>query len=256
MRMNTPETQPSAPIRRTGRDRRSFASGTDTTLLRALAHELRDPLDAVDNALTVLESNGGSISEAAKMRLVTGMREAVAIMSRTCDDLLDTQRHEAGVLQPDRRIADLAQVVRDAVENSPVRDRVELDLEPAVVPVDPAMVERILANLLQNADRYAPKGSRVTVRVAPESAGGLLEVGDEGPGVPEGERAAIFQPFWRGAGRRGTGLGIGLSLVAGFAEAHGGRAWVEPRDGGGSAFRVLFPVKFDGDSADMRRSAS
>jgi two-component system sensor histidine kinase KdpD len=256
MRMNTPRTQPSAPTR-LSRVRRSFTNGFDTVLIRALAHELRDPLHAVDNALTVLEADAADprLSGDSRARLMAGMRDAITTMSRTCDDLLDIERHAFGALLPELRVADLADVVREAVQRAAVApDRIELDLEPVLVPLDPAMVERIVANLLQNAERYTPEGSRVTVRVAPDLSGGLLEVRDEGPGVPDSERARIFEPFQRG--REGRGLGIGLSLVAGFAEAHGGRAWVDARDGGGSAFRVLFPGDFDGVSADTATSTS
>jgi two-component system, OmpR family, sensor histidine kinase KdpD len=251
MRMNTPRTQPSASTRAPSRVRRGLTNGFDGVLIRAVAHELRDPLHAMDNALTVLERDAADarLSSGARARLMEGMRDAVTTMSRTCDDLLDIERHSLGMLLPELHVGDLAEVVRQAVERTATApDRIDLDLEPVVVPLDAAMVDRIVANLLQNAERYTPDGSRVTVRVAPDAGGALLEVGDEGPGVPDAERATIFEPFQRG--REGRGLGIGLSLVASFAEAHGGRTWVDARDGGGSVFRVLFPGDFEGVSED------
>jgi signal transduction histidine kinase len=109
--------------------------------------------------------------------------------------------------------------------------------------VDPAQVERIIENLLSNAGRYTPLGTEIRVRVDREPDGVLLVVDDDGPGVPDGLREAIFRPFEQVPGRRvhSPGVGVGLSLVARFAELHGGRAWMEARPGGGSSFRVLLP---------------
>jgi signal transduction histidine kinase len=119
--------------------------------------------------------------------------------------------------------------------------RVEADL--VVVAVDASKVERIVENLLANAAKHTPAGTTIWVRVAPESEGVLIAVEDDGPGVPEAHRDRIFEPFSRGpdAPQHSPGVGIGLSLVARFAELHGGRAWVTDRPGGGASFRVYLP---------------
>ena len=119
--------------------------------------------------------------------------------------------------------------------------------EPVVAWVDPAKVERVVENLLANADRHTTPDTPVWVRVARRDEGVLLAVEDAGGGVPQELRATLFEPFRQGPGRPRTppGVGIGLSLVARFAELHGGRAWVQDRPGGGASFQVLFPDASD-----------
>jgi signal transduction histidine kinase len=109
--------------------------------------------------------------------------------------------------------------------------------------VDPAKVERIVENLLANAARHTPPDTPVWVRVARQDQGVLIAVEDAGGGVPPQLRATLFEPFRQGpeVPTHAPGVGIGLTLVARFAELHGGRAWVEERPGGGSSFRVLLP---------------
>jgi signal transduction histidine kinase len=120
---------------------------------------------------------------------------------------------------------------------------VTLDLADVVVEVDAPKVERIVENLLANAGRHTPPGTPVWVAVRPEAGGALLVVEDAGPGVPAGSRDSVFEPFHQlGPGTpHAPGVGVGLSLVGRFAELHGGRAWVEERDGGGASFRVFLP---------------
>jgi signal transduction histidine kinase len=116
-----------------------------------------------------------------------------------------------------------------------------------VVSVDAPKVERMLENLLSNAARHTPPGARIWLRVRPEAGGVLLLVEDEGPGIPDDLKESVFEAFRRGPTASGPGSGIGLSLVARFAELHGGRAWVEDRPGGGASFRVFLP---SGDAAE------
>ena len=119
--------------------------------------------------------------------------------------------------------------------------RVDLDAVPVVVAVDPAKVERVVENLLTNAIKHTPEGTSVQLRVRPRDEGVLISVDDEGPGVPDDLKQAVFEPFLRGPEPRSPGTGIGLALVARFAELHGGKAWVEDRPGGGASFRVWLP---------------
>jgi NtrC-family two-component system sensor histidine kinase KinB len=120
--------------------------------------------------------------------------------------------------------------------------------------VDAAKVERIVENLLMNAARHTSSGRTIWLRVERGADGVLIAVEDDGEGVPEELRQAIFEPFRQGstAAPHAPGTGIGLSLVARFSQLHGGRAWVQEREGGGASFRVFLP-NGPGDAADDRR---
>jgi signal transduction histidine kinase len=148
---------------------------------------------------------------------------------------------------------DLAALARRTIESlEPLADReIVADLEPVMIAADPAKVERILENLLMNAVRHTTDDRTIWLRIEPEDGGALISVEDDGPGVPEDLKKVIFEPFRQGpiTSPHSPGTGIGLSLVARFAELHGGRAWVEDRVGGGASFRVFIPDRSLVDSS-------
>ena len=122
--------------------------------------------------------------------------------------------------------------------------RISVEDGPLTARIDGPKVERIVENLLVNAARHAPAGSRIWVRLAAaENGGAMISVEDDGPGVPLELRETIFGVFERGpsSSSHAPGSGVGLTLVARFAELHGGRAWVEERPGGGASFKVILP---------------
>jgi signal transduction histidine kinase len=161
-------------------------------------------------------------------------------------DLLDLDRLSRGLVEPRRTATDVGALVRRVVDESELLAgrEVRVDAERVTAKIDAPKVERIVENLLVNAARHTPVEARIWVRVgAADREGVLLEVDDEGPGIPEDIRDSIFGAFERGPtpSEHAPGSGIGLALVARFAELHGGRAWVEGREGGGSSFKVLLP---------------
>jgi PAS domain S-box-containing protein len=212
------------------------------TFLAAVSHELRTPLAAILGYAVTLDEGIVRGEEARQMtrRLVANARK----LERLLTDLLDLDRLARGILEPKRRRTNLIELAERVVKEADVGDRpLELEVEPLVAEVDPAKVERILENLLVNAMRHTQEGTPIWLRIRREANGILLMVDDTGPGIPEADREAIFQPFQQGsdAPAHSPGTGIGLSVVARFAEIHGGRAWVEDRPGGGASFRVLLP---------------
>ena len=229
-----------------------------TTFLQAVSHDLRTPLAAVlGNALT-LERDDVSLEEDEARDLIRRIATNAKKLQRLVTDLLDLDRLSRGLLEPNRVPTDLSELVRTvASESDPLLGRkVEVDAATAVIAVDAPKVERIVENLLVNAARHTPPDARIWVRVDASVAGGaLIAVEDDGPGVPSSLREVVFRPFERGpsSSEHAPGAGIGLSLVARFAELHGGRAWVEEREGGGSSFLVWLP---GGESAEAGRETS
>ena len=217
-----------------------------TTFLQAVSHDLRTPLAAILGLAVTLESQDDLGSDEAR-DLASRISINARKLDRIVSDLLDLDRISRGILEPNLRATDLAELVRRVVTESDLlaEHPTELELESVTIEVDGGKIERIFENLLSNAARHTPSGSKIWIRVVPEGGGALLVVEDDGPGVPPEHREDIFQPFGQGAGapEHSPGVGIGLAVVSRFAELHGGRAWVEEREGGGASFKVFLPGK-------------
>jgi PAS domain S-box-containing protein len=214
------------------------------TLLHTLSHDLKEPLTAILGAASTLERLGDGLEAEERAHLLRTMVDRTKGMNALLTDLLDLDRLDRGIVEPRRFPVDLGDLVRAIAERTDVlRGRaVEFEDGRCSANVDAAKVERMVENLLANAARHTPPSSRIWVKVCREGDGAMLAVDDEGPGIPVELRAEIFEPFRRApSSAMQAGSGIGLSLVARFAELHGGRAWVEDRPGGGASFRVYLP---------------
>ena len=215
------------------------------TLLHTLSHDLKEPLTAILGAASTLERLDHELPEEERTILLRTLGARTRAMNSLLTDLLDLDRLDRGIVEPLRFPVDLGELVRSLVDGTEsLRDRtIEVDASRCMVNVDPTKIERMVANLLANAARHTPPDARVWVRVEPADDGGAtIVVEDDGPGVPDELKQPIFEPFHRGPDATAMpGSGIGLSLVARFAEVHGGRAWVEDRPGGGASFRVFLP---------------
>jgi PAS domain S-box-containing protein len=218
-----------------------------SSFLQAVSHDLRTPLASVLGIALTLERSrevlpGGDVAD-LHARLTANARK----LDRILRGMLDLDRLTRGVVAPNRERIDLGEFVATVVDQAQTDllgdHPVFVDLAPVEIAVDAAKVERIVENLLANATRHTPPGTPIWVRVDRHDPGALLTVADAGPGVPVEQRERIFQPFQRGpsATSHAPGSGVGLALVAQFAGLHGGRAWVEPRAGGGACFQVLLP---------------
>jgi PAS domain S-box-containing protein len=226
-------------------DRLRALDDLKNSFLTAVSHEMRTPLSTILGISLTLERAGNRLTEAETVDLVARLTSNARKLEHLLADLLDLERLHRGMLTAERAETELSSLVRRVVDESGLRlDRpVEVTADRVVAAVDPAKLERILENLLLNTARHTPPGTSVWVRIGRDDDGVLLAVEDAGPGVPAELRASIFEPFRRAAGssRSVPGVGVGLSLVARFAELHGGRAWVEERLGGGASFRVFLP---------------
>jgi signal transduction histidine kinase len=215
------------------------------TFLEAVSHDLRTPLTSILGSAITLEQAEPSLAHEDSRDLVRRIAANARKLDRLLSDLLDVDRLQRGIVTPQRRPTDVAALVQRVVAESDLLEgrSLELDLESVVVSIDAAKVERIVENLLANAARHTPPGTRVWVSARANDGGVLIAVEDEGPGVPPDMREAVFEPFRQtpGVSTPSPGVGVGLSLVARFAELHGGRAWADERPGGGASFRVFLP---------------
>jgi PAS domain S-box-containing protein len=213
------------------------------TLLHTLSHDLQNPLTAIHGAASTLERLDSQLSTDERRALLKSLTDRTQHLRTLLTDLLDLDRLDRGIVEPRRSPVDIPAMIRRLVASSEALTgrSVDIDTEPVTIAVDQAKVERMVENLLANVARHT-EDAGVWIRVAAQDGGALISVDDEGAGVPDDLKEKIFVPFSRGPGAADLpGSGIGLSLVAGFAELHGGRAWVEDRPGRGASFRVFLP---------------
>ena len=220
-----------------------------TALLTSVGHDLKTPLASILGAISALRSYGASYDDAARGELLATAQEEAERLARFVDNLLDMTRLEAGALGPKREPVDLADVVGSALRRTGRLlggHRVAIDL-PDDLPLlraDFVLLEQVLVNLLENAARYAPAETAVEIVARAESDGFILEVRDRGPGIPPEEAARVFDRFYRALNAvPGKGVGLGLAVAKGFVEAMGGGIAALDRPGGGTAFRLTFPVE-------------
>jgi signal transduction histidine kinase len=229
-------------------DRLRAADAMKDTFLRAVSHDLRTPLTAMLGVAVTLERTRLNLPHEQALDLVRMLVEKTQKLERLLKDLLDLNRLEEGVLEPNRSMTDVRELVHrvvtevDQLAGWPI----DIEAEPLLAFIDGPKVERIVENLLLNTTRHTPPGTRVWVKALARGHDLELIVEDAGPGVPAELAGTIFEAFRRGEGgapapAHARGVGIGLSLVARFAQLHGGRCWVDERWGGGAAFHVLLP---------------
>lgn len=212
--------------------------------LLAISHELRTPLTSVVGYASILHEELSSLSKAETAEFAGNIASSARRLERLLMDLLDLDRLTRGVMEPRRRPTDMGELVRRVLEHIAIDGRVEVRIPKGTeANIDPALVERVVENLIVNANKHTPPETPICVRAGRRQGELLITVEDAGQGVPDEMKVAIFEPF-RSAHKaeHSPGTGIGLALVAEFAKLHGGRAWVEDRRGGGAAFRVALPA--------------
>jgi signal transduction histidine kinase/ActR/RegA family two-component response regulator len=222
--------------------------------LGMLSHELRNPLAPIRNSIFTLRRSGGR-DPALRERALSIVDRQVEHLTRLVDDLLDVTRITRGKIELRRERVDLGELLARTVEDHRVLAEsrgVELRIDGAparaVVDGDPTRLMQILGNLLQNAVKFSPPGGHVWTSLAVDEGAGrvALRVGDDGPGIEPALLDHLFEPFVQGdrtLARAGGGLGLGLALVKGFTELHGGR--VEAASAGpdrGAQFTVSLPL--------------
>ncbi|WP_262061736.1 sensor histidine kinase [Streptomyces sp. STR69] len=216
---------------------RALAEGNRirTALLAAVSHDLRTPLAGIKAAVTSLRSEDVAWSDEDRAELLAGIEDGADRLDNLVGNLLDMSRLQTGTVTPMIREVDLDEVVPMALGGVP-EDTVELDIPETLpmVAVDPGLLERAVANLVENAVKYSPEATPVLVKASAIADRVEIRVVDRGPGVPDEAKNRIFEPFQRyGDAPRGAGVGLGLAVARGFTEALGGTLSAEDTPGGG-----------------------
>lgn len=213
-----------------------------------VAHELRTPLTSLVTSVAVLEGRRSELSDQGREALDI-LGDDVERLQRTVADMTEIAKHDAGVVTADLELRPAAAVVAGLLYRIHRADiNVDLDRQStdALIQVDERRLERVLANLIENADSHGGGATRITVRAADSSV--RIAVEDQGPGIPEDERSRIFERFARGSTsattKRHTSSGLGLALARENTVLQGGRIWVEDRRGGGARFVIELRAEF------------
>ncbi|MBC7292370.1 MAG: DUF4118 domain-containing protein [Actinotalea sp.] len=219
-----------------------------TALLTAASHDLRTPLAAIRAAVDVLDAPGVTLSAQDRAALTQAVADATSRLEHIVDDLLDLSRLQMGAVEPRLQPTELVEVVLPAVDGLPP-DRITVDLPHGLplVSTDAGLLERVVANVAANAVRHSPpdRPAAVVVEVRPDVV--VVRVVDHGSGVAPEDRERMFEPFERvgadrgGGPHRAGGMGLGLAVARGLADAVGARLRVEETPGGGLTMAVEVP---------------
>ncbi|NYE39863.1 signal transduction histidine kinase [Streptomyces fulvorobeus] len=248
--------RPTGPVRRLvvslrGTEARRRTELSHAELIATVAHELRSPLTSVKGFTATLLAKWERFTDDQKRLMLETVDADANRVTRLIAELLDISRIDSGRLELRRQPVDISAAVERHVQahiatgQDPGRFLVRSRKPLPALWADPDKVDQVLGNLLENAVRHGE--GTVTIEIAPAAApansdetGTAVTVSDEGPGIPEESMSRVFTRFWRGSKRGGTGLG--LYIVKGIVEAHGGTITVDRGPGGGAEFRFILPV--------------
>jgi two-component system sensor histidine kinase KdpD len=220
-------------------------------LLSSVSHDLKTPLVSIIGSATALGDATVKLPEESRRSLIQAILEEAQRLHRFVQNLLDMTRLSYGKLMISRRWCELGEIVsraRRQTEKVLARHRLDVRL-PDDLPeilVDPVLIEHVLVNLLDNAAKYAPAGSRVEIAASSGAGRIAITVTDEGPGIAEAEREAVFDQFYRARAedRQTAGTGLGLSICRGLVDAHGGTIVIAAGPGGkGACVSVTLPLE-------------
>jgi two-component system sensor histidine kinase MtrB len=217
--------------------------------LGGVAHDLRNPLSALQMSVVLLLANRSLCADAENRQAIERIGRQIKRLDRMVGDFLDGAKIEAGLLELRIEVYDARTIVEEVVElfeglsaKHPLR--VRTPDEALLICCDHLRLEQVLTNLISNAIKYSPAGGVVEIELRPHAGELELSVTDHGVGIPEEDRMALFEPFRRGglSSEAVPGVGLGLYVVRKIVEAHHGRIEVESAPGRGSTFRVYLPL--------------
>ncbi len=218
-----------------------------TSLLSSVSHELRTPLATIKAAVSSLRSKTVNLDAESRYELLSAIEEETDRLNHLVGNLLDMSRIESGVLNPQRGWNSMAEIVYGVLKRmNTIRQDYVIDIEILdelpYVPVDYIQMDQVFTNLFSNCTKYAPKGSKITVRIQLwREKQMLIQVKNQSPHIAEDQLERIFDKFYRMDGFENvTGTGLGLSICKGIIEAHGGKIWAE-NEPDGLSFNFSIP---------------
>ena len=210
-----------------------------SSLISTVSHELRTPLAAIKGYTTTLLADDVEWDSKSQREFLDIISLETDHLTRLVSDLLDMSRIEAGNLTVSRLACDLNALIKEAVlhAHSQPAERLQLDIPPDLPSLfaDPQRITAVLRNLIENAAKYSPADTPITLTAHCKDGQIVVAIRDEGPGIPAAHSEHIFSSFYRlenGLARQTTGAGLGLSISRGFIQAHGGKIWLEPVETG------------------------
>jgi PAS domain S-box-containing protein len=234
--------------------RRAEVDRLRSAFLQATSHELRTPLTSILGFSELLTAHLDDLSPALLRQMLEGLNRNAQRLDGLIADLLAVDQLGRGVLHPHRSSVLVHRLIVDAVTGLSVAGkRIDVDgPTDLVVEVDIARTQRIVENLVTNAADHTPPGTRIWIRFDEVDDGLRLTVDDDGDGIPDRDKLSVFDPFVQGdtPSSRIGGVGIGLTVVARYAELQGGHAWAEDRPGGGTRMQVHLPTRCTRQVAD------
>jgi two-component system sensor histidine kinase KdpD len=217
-------------------------------LFSSVTHDLRTPLASITASVTSLLDADASFTDEDRRDLLDTIRQEAGRLNRLVGNLLDLSRIRAGALIPTTTPTAIDEVIEGVVARlQPVLagHEIRLMLRSNIpdVPIDVVQIDQVLTNLLENAAKYSPRGTPITVAASRWQEVVEIRVADRGPGIPQEERERVFEPFVRGDTDTARGTGLGLSIGRAIVESHGGRIWIEGTPGGGTTVVFRLPLK-------------
>jgi two-component system sensor histidine kinase KdpD len=218
------------------------------TLLASISHDLRTPLAAIAGAGSLIAQPEYALNVDRRTTLGKLIEHKARDMTQLLTNVLDLVQMEFGgrALRSDwHAIDDLVALALRGSESRLAQRRIVLDLPPGLplISVEPTLIVQILSNLLENAAKYTPSGTTITIGAAARDAGILISVADDGPGFPPGDPEQLFEKFQRGRSESNiVGVGLGLAICRAAAGLHGGSIRALNNPGGGARFEISLPV--------------
>jgi two-component system sensor histidine kinase KdpD len=218
------------------------------SLLSSISHDLRNPLATIVGAASTLETDEERLNKDSRRKLVTAISEEAQRMSDLTIKILDMARLEAGKVVLNRQWYAPEEIVGSALlrlDKKLKARQVNIHMADnlALIHVDAVLLQQVMVNLLDNADKYSPAGLPIDISVETTPLGLSITVSDRGPGIPEGLQQKVFDKFFRvNEESAQSGVGLGLSICRAIVEAHGGKIQVTNRNVGGTLFQFYLPI--------------